>query len=38
MIDLKNHNIILTGATGVLGGSILAKLIQANAIQHYNDI
>ena len=31
MIDLKNHNIILTGATGVLGGSILAKLNQANA-------
>ena len=31
MIDLKNNNIILTGATGVLGGSILAKLNQANA-------
>ena len=31
MIDLKNHNIILTGATGVLGASILAKLNQANA-------
>mgnify|MGYP005739557765 FL=1 len=31
MIDLKNHNIILTGATGILGGSILAKLNQANA-------
>ena len=31
MIDLKNHNIILTGATGVLGGTILAKLNQANA-------
>jgi len=31
MIDLKNQNIILTGATGVLGGSILAKLNQANA-------
>ena len=31
MIDLKNHNIILTGATGVLGGAILAKLNQANA-------
>ena len=31
MIDLKNNNIILTGATGVLGGSILAKLNQAKA-------
>ena len=31
MIDLKNHNIILTGATGILGGSILEKLNQANA-------
>ena len=31
MIDLKNQNIILTGATGVLGGSILEKLNQANA-------
>ena len=31
MIDLKNHNIILTGATGVIGGSILSKLNQANA-------
>ncbi len=31
MINLKNQNIILTGATGVLGGSILAKLNQANA-------
>ena len=31
MIDLKNQNIILTGATGALGGSILAKLNQANA-------
>ena len=31
MIDLKDQNIILTGATGVLGGSILEKLNQANA-------
>ena len=31
MIDLKNQNIILTGSTGVLGGSILEKLTQANA-------
>ena len=27
MIDLKNLNIILTGATGIIGGSILEKLI-----------
>ena len=26
MIDLKNLNIILTGATGVIGSSILEKL------------
>ena len=26
MIDLKNLNIILTGATGGIGGSILDKL------------
>ena len=31
MIDLKNLNVILTGATGVIGGSILQKLDQANA-------
>ena len=31
MIDLKNKNIILTGATGIIGGSILEKLYQANA-------
>ena len=31
MIDLKNLNIILTGATGVIGASILDKLYQANA-------
>ena len=27
MINLKNLNIILTGATGVIGNSILDKLI-----------
>ena len=27
MIDLKNLNIILTGATGVIGNAILDKLI-----------
>ena len=27
MIDLKNTNIILTGATGVIGNAILDKLI-----------
>ena len=31
MIDLNNLNIILTGATGVIGASILEKLYQANA-------
>ena len=31
MIDLKNLNIILTGATGVIGGAILDKLISAKA-------
>ncbi len=31
MIDLNNLNIILTGATGVIGASILDKLYQANA-------
>jgi 3-oxoacyl-[acyl-carrier protein] reductase len=31
MIDLKNLNIILTGATGVIGNSILDKLISAGA-------
>ena len=31
MIDLKNLNIIVTGATGIIGGSILEKLNQANA-------
>ena len=31
MIDLKNKNIILTGATGIIGGSILEKLYHANA-------
>ena len=34
MIDLKNLNIILTGATGGIGGSILEKLsnFEANII------
>ncbi len=31
MIDLKNLNIIVTGATGVIGNSILYKLISAGA-------
>ena len=31
MIDLKNLNIILTGATGVIGNAILNKLITAGA-------
>ena len=31
MIDLKNLNIILTGGTGVIGNSILEKLITAGA-------
>ena len=31
MIDLKNKNIILTGATGIIGGSILEKLYHTNA-------
>ena len=31
MIELKNLNIILTGATGVIGNSILDKLVSAGA-------
>ena len=31
MIDLKNLNIILTGGTGVIGNSIIDKLISAGA-------
>ena len=31
MIDLKNLNIILTGATGIIGSSILEKLSSAGA-------
>ncbi len=31
MINLKNLNIILTGATGVIGNSILDKLVSAGA-------
>ena len=31
MIDLKNLNIILTGATGVIGNSILDKIISAGS-------
>ena len=31
MINLKNLNVILTGATGVIGGSILEKLVKAEA-------
>ena len=31
MIDLKNLNIILTGATGIIGDSILEKLVLAGS-------
>ena len=31
MINLKNLNIILTGATGGIGGAILEKLYHCNA-------
>ena len=31
MIDLKNTNIILTGATGGIGSSILKNLVTAGA-------
>ena len=31
MINLKNTNIILTGATGGIGNSILEKIINAGA-------
>ena len=31
MINLKNLNVILTGATGVIGNSILNKLIEGGA-------
>ena len=31
MIDLKNLNIILTGATGGIGNSILDKLVSGGA-------
>ena len=31
MINLKNLNIILTGATGIIGNSILDKLLKAGA-------
>ena len=31
MIDLKNLNVLVTGATGAIGGSILQKLNEANA-------
>ena len=31
MIDLNNLNIILTGATGGIGGAILNKLYKSNA-------
>ena len=31
MIDLKNKNIILTGSTGIIGGSILKKLYNEKA-------
>ena len=31
MIDLKDLNIVLTGATGIIGNSILDKLISTGA-------
>ena len=31
MINLKNVNVVLTGATGGIGSSILEKLIEAEA-------
>ena len=31
MIDLKNLNVILTGATGIIGNSILEKLISGGS-------
>ncbi len=31
MIDLSNLNVILTGSTGVIGGSVLKKLYELNA-------
>ena len=31
MINLKNLNIILTGATGVIGNSILDKLVMSGS-------
>ena len=31
MINLKNINIVLTGATGGIGNSILEKLVKAEA-------
>ena len=31
MIELKNLNIILTGATGIIGSAILEKLYKAGA-------
>ena len=31
MINIKNSNIILTGATGIIGNSILDKLTNAGA-------
>ena len=34
MIDLKNLNIILTGATGIIGNSILDKLFLAYQLQN----
>ena len=31
MIDLRNLNILLTGATGIIGNSILDRLISAGS-------
>ena len=31
MINLKNTNVVLTGATGGIGNSILEKLVDAEA-------
>ena len=36
MIDLKNLNIILTGATGGIGGSILEKLYNCKCKYYCN--
>ena len=32
MIDLKNLNVVVTGATGIIGNSILEKLVLGGRI------